>query len=136
MIRYALRCDRDHDFDMWFADSATYDALARDSHVACPDCGSTGVRKALMAPGVATRAAASRTLAPRDLMRKVAQYRATVMAGTTDVGRRFPEQARDMHEGLIDPAPIRGQATVEEAKSLVEDGIAVLPVPPEPPKEN
>jgi len=135
MIRYALRCDTGHDFDMWFADSATYDALARDNHVACPDCGSTAVEKALMAPGVATRSR-PQTLAPRDLMKKVARYRAKVMAETTDVGRRFPEKARDMHEGLIENAPIRGQATPDEAKSLVEDGIAVLPIPPEPPKEN
>jgi len=135
MIRYALRCDRDHDFDMWFADSATYDALAQDNHVSCPECGSTAVKKALMAPGVATRAKAQ-TLAPREMMKKVAEYRAKVMAETTDVGRRFPEKARDMHEGLIENAPIRGQATPDEAKSMVDDGIAILPVPPEPPKEN
>ena len=139
MIRYALRCDTGHHFDMWFADSDTFDALSRDRHVSCPDCGSTAVTKALMAPGIAKRSAdqaVSNVPAPREIARKIAEYRAKVMAETTDVGRRFPEQARDMHEGVIEHAPIRGQATPDEARSLVEDGVSILPVPPEPPKEN
>jgi len=139
MIRYALRCDKAHDFDMWFADSATYDALARDSHVACPECGSTGVEKALMAPGVAKKQSSQQmtnTPAPREIAKMITRYRAKVMAETTDVGRTFPDKVRDMHEGVIDHAPIRGQATPDEVKSLVDDGIGILPVPPEPPKEN
>ncbi len=139
MIRYALRCDRNHDFDMWFADSATYDALAQGSHVACPECGSTVVEKALMAPGLAKAQKPqqmSNTPAPRDIAKMITEYRAKVLAETTDVGRRFPEKVRDMHEGVIDQAPIRGQTTPDEAKALLDDGIAILPVPPEPPKEN
>ena len=139
MIRYSLRCDQAHDFDMWFADSGTYDSLARDGHVSCPECGSTVVAKALMAPGIATRSSAAPVTnvpAPREIARKIAAYRAKVMAETTDVGRRFPEQARDMHEGIVEYSPIRGHATPDEAKSLIEDGVTILPVPPEPPKEN
>ncbi len=139
MIRYALRCDQAHDFDMWFADSDTFDALARASHVSCPECGSTAVTKALMAPGVTKSQksqAMTNTPAPREIAKMITEYRTKVMAETTDVGRKFPEQVRDMHEGLIDHTPIRGQATPDEAKSLVEDGIGILPVPPEPPKEN
>ncbi len=139
MIRYSLRCDQDHDFDMWFADSDTFDALAREDHVSCPECGSTAVKKALMAPGV-TKGRASQTMtntpAPREIARMINEYRTRVMAETTDVGRKFPEQVRDMHEGVIDHTPIRGHATPDEAKSLIDDGIAILPVPPEPPKEN
>jgi len=124
---------------MWFADSATYDVLARDHHVSCPECGSTQVEKALMAPGVATSQrpqAMSNTPAPRDIAKMITQYRAKVMAETTDVGRNFPEKVRDMHEGVAEYAPVRGHATPDEAKSLLDDGIAILPVPPEPPKEN
>ncbi len=139
MIRYSLRCEQGHAFDMWFADGATYDALAGEGHVSCPECGSARVEKALMAPGIPRKGAAqamSNAPAPREVARMISRYRAKVMAETTDVGRRFPEKVRDMHEGLIDHAPIRGEATPDEAKSLAEDGIAILPVPPEPPKEN
>jgi len=139
MIRYSLRCEQDHDFDMWFADSATFDALVQDDHVMCPECGSAQVRKALMAPGIAKgqqARAVPDAPARREIAKMISEYRAKVMAETTDVGRRFPEKVRDMHEGLIDHAPVRGQATPEEAKSLVEDGIGILPIPVEPPKEN
>jgi hypothetical protein len=139
MIRYDLKCDAGHAFDMWFADSATYDTLAAAGHVACPECGSARVEKALMAPGVSTRGRSqpmSNMPAPREIARKIAAYREKVMAETTDVGRDFPEQARDMHEGTRDHAPIRGQATPDEARALHEEGVPILPVPPEPPKEN
>lgn len=124
---------------MWFADSATYTTLAEAGQVACPECGSVEVEKALMAPGIAKSEkpqAMSNTPAPRDVARMIAAYREKVMAETTDVGRKFPEQVRDMHDGVIEHAPIRGHATPDEAKSLVEEGIPILPVPPEPPKEN
>jgi hypothetical protein len=135
MIRYTLKCDSKHGFDMWFADSATYDSLVGAGHVACPECGSTDVEKGIMAPNVAARSG-DKTPGPREMMRKLAEYRATVMAETTDVGKAFPEQARDMHEGLIEHAPIRGEASPEDVKSLREEGVPILPVPPEPPKEN
>ena len=135
MIRYTLKCDNKHNFDMWFADSATYDSLAGAGHVACPECGSNDVVKGVMAPNVAAKSD-STTPCPREIMRKMAEYRATVMAETTDVGKAFSDQARDMHEGLMDYAPIRGEVTAEDVKALHEEGVPILPVPPEPPKEN
>ena len=138
MIRYALRCENDHAFDMWFADSDTFDTLARDNHVSCPECASTAIRKAIMAPnvGAKTNKDTAPSLTPREMATKITEFRQKVMAETTDVGDAFAEKARDMHEGLIDHKPIRGQASMDEAKSLVEDGIGIMPIPPEPPKEN
>ena len=62
MIRYALRCDKAHDFESWFADSAAYDKQIKRKLIACPRCGSTKVEKAIMAPrlaGARKRAAAA-----------------------------------------------------------------------------
>ena len=53
MIRYALSCDHDHGFEAWFASSSDYDDQAARGLVECPFCGSTGVRKQVMAPAVA-----------------------------------------------------------------------------------
>lgn len=138
MIRYTLRCTESHSFEMWFKDSATYDQLVAQALVSCPDCGSSEISKAIMAPSIAgTRKETTPTApAPREIMQKIKAYREKVMAETTDVGSRFPQEARDMHEGIADPRPIRGQATAEEAKALQDEGIPVLPIPPEPPKEN
>lgn len=52
MIRYALRCKKDHSFESWFASSDAYDKLAEKKQIACPVCGSRVVEKALMLPGV------------------------------------------------------------------------------------
>ena len=52
MIRYSLVCDRKHDFEIWFKNSADYDQQAKRALVSCPACGSTKVEKALMAPAL------------------------------------------------------------------------------------
>ncbi len=135
MIRFSLKCDQNHAFDMWFADSATYETLVGAGHVACPECGSNDVEKGIMAPNVAAKSGGE-AMGPREIMRKISEYRATVMAETKDVGKAFPEQARDMHEGLIEHTPIRGEATPEDVKALHEEGVPIMPLPPEPPKEN
>ena len=50
MIRYALVCERQHDFESWFQSSAAYDKQVKRGLVACPLCGSMKVEKAIMAP--------------------------------------------------------------------------------------
>ena len=52
-----------------------------------------------------------------------------VVANTEDVGSSFPEEARKMHYGETEVRNIRGHATPEEAEELIEEGIAVMPLP-------
>ena len=52
-----------------------------------------------------------------------------VMANTEDVGQRFAEEARKMHYGESEERGIRGQATPEQTRDLMEEGIAVMPLP-------
>ena len=139
MIRYALSCENGHAFDAWFRSSDDFDRQAEAGAVGCPDCASTVVRKALMAPGVPAKAnakAAPAEAGPRAFFNAVRDYRAKVMAGTTDVGEAFPATVREMHDGTREHEPVRGVASPEEAKALKEEGIGILPVPPEPPTEN
>ena len=53
MIRYALVCEKGHDFESWFQDSAAYDKQVKRKLIACPHCGSAKVEKAIMAPRLA-----------------------------------------------------------------------------------
>jgi len=53
MIRYNLVCAKGHEFESWFANSATYDKQARRGLLECPHCGSSKVEKALMTPRLA-----------------------------------------------------------------------------------
>src|SRR5256885_14821687 len=52
MIRYSLVCERKHEFEIWFKNSADYDKQSKRGLVACPSCGSEKVEKALMAPSL------------------------------------------------------------------------------------
>src|SRR5271154_3410435 len=137
MIKYALGCAEGHAFDSWFPDSAAYDKQRKRGFVACPECGSTRVDKAIMAPAVVggERAAveASVELVLDDRRRRAREVllrmRREIEANTDDVGAKFPQTARAIHLGEEPERAIRGRASLAEAKSLLEDGVGVLPLP-------
>lgn len=135
MIRYTLQCDNTHRFEGWFQSSDAFDTQVSLGQVVCPDCGSASVEKSLMAPGIPKKSQES-SIGPREVFNQMRALRSKVLAETDDVGSAFPSQARQMHEGELEHKPIRGNATPDEVKELKEDGIAVMPVPPEPPSEN
>ncbi|MBM3578681.1 MAG: DUF1178 family protein [Alphaproteobacteria bacterium] len=125
MIRYSLICDAGHNFESWFRDSASFDKQAADGRIACPFCESTKIARDVMAPNVAKQ----RDDSARDLRMKLRELHDTVVANTEDVGDRFPEEARAMEDGETERRAIRGRATFEEAKALLEEGIEILPLP-------
>jgi len=130
MIRYDLKCDKGHDFDSWFAGSAAYDRLSASGHVACPDCGSTKVAKALMAPAVASSAPSPSLATPRDPREAaLADLRRKVEESSEYVGLSFAAEARAMHDGHVPERPIHGEARLDEARKLIEDGVPVAPLP-------
>lgn len=132
MIRYDLRCPRGHAFDSWFASSAAYDTLRAAGHVACPDCGATDIDKELMAPALAkAEAAPPRPLAPPEDPRAaaLAALKREIEEKSDYVGLRFAAEARAMHAGEVPARPIHGEARIEEAKKLLEDGVPVAPLP-------
>jgi hypothetical protein len=141
MIKYALVCDKDHGFESWFPSGDSYETQVRRGLIACPTCGSIRVSKAIMAPAVVggqkapkDEVAAAAPVALLDerqqRLREIARHvRREIMTNTDDVGARFPEEARAIHEGDAPARSIRGQATPEEARALIEEGVGVLPMP-------
>lgn len=138
MIRYALECDRGHGFESWFQSAEAFDRVAAAGLVSCPDCGSTRVEKALMAPAVhpGRRSdedgpqAASLTAPPADpRAAALAELRRRVEEGSDYVGMRFAAEARAIHAGEAPERSIWGEARIDEARSLIEDGIPVAPLP-------
>jgi hypothetical protein len=126
MIHYSLVCDAGHGFDGWFRDSETFENQASGRQVACPFCASTQVSRGVMAPHVARGVTDDDA---RRMRRMIEELQEKVVAGTEDVGERFPEEARAIEEGEAERRPIRGRATYEEAKALLEDGIEILAIP-------
>ena len=165
MIHYNLRCHEGHAFDGWFGSSAAFERQQAEAMLTCPACGSADVTRALMAPAVVAKAApasapqAQEIPAPatpeaneppagtpssvallderahrvREMIHAV---RKAVIEHGVDVGRGFADEARKIHYGEAEPRGIYGQAAPEEARSLLEEGIAILPLPAAPEEAN
>jgi hypothetical protein len=142
VIRYTLRCERDHEFDAWFRSIGDYDRAAAGGENACPECGSMKVEKALMAPSVGgtkkgeNRASSDEkmTLAvpdPRSVVMRemIKEFRKRVTENADYVGDKFPEEARKIHYNEVEARGIYGEATPDEARELQEEGIEFQPLP-------
>lgn len=135
MIRYALRCEHEHEFEGWFPSSDGYDEQAARGLVECPVCASRQVRKAIMAPALAgTRKTTSEP--PRHtqsmMMEALARVRGHVEENFDYVGDAFAREARAIHEGRSEHRDIYGEASPGEVRALREDGVPVAPLPPKP----
>lgn len=130
MIVFDLRCGGGHVFEAWFASGAAYDEQRAAGQVSCPLCGDLAVTKAAMAPAVPAKGnAGPPPVVVKALMAKLAAEQARALKDSTWVGSSFPEKARAMHAGEEAHATIHGQATLAEAKALVDEGVPVAPLP-------
>ena len=157
MIRYSLRCQRNHTFESWFQSSSAYESQLKRKLVSCPTCGSDKVEKAIMAPQIASKKGRGRAEpapeqaqveAPatgptplmmaqeRELRVKLRELRDHVIKNADNVGKRFPSEARKMHYGDIEHRPIYGEASPDEARALIEEGVEVSPLPVLPEDRN
>jgi len=124
MIVFDLACAHGHVFEAWFGSSADFEAQGARGLVTCPVCGTPEVTKAVMAPAVAAK---GNRRAP-SLRAKLDEVRRDVEANCDYVGDRFAAEARAAHEGTR-PRGVYGEASREEVKGLVDDGIPVAPLP-------
>jgi hypothetical protein len=127
MIVLNLVCSAGHRFEAWFASAGAFDDQAAAGLVACPHCQNADVSRLPSAPHV-RRGVAAEASAP-DIAAALAQSIAKISANAEDVGTRFPEEARRIHYDEVPKRTIRGQATLGETIELLEEGIAVLPIP-------
>lgn len=139
MIRYALICDREHEFEGWFGASGDFDDQQARGLLSCPTCESLAVRKAIMAPALAGTKKRGQHPAPVQdqamMMEAMGAIRRHVEDNFDDVGDTFAKEARAIHEGRSEDRGIYGQATSQEVRALIEDGVDVAPLPPEAPKK-
>lgn len=156
MIKYALVCERKHNFEVWFSDSADYDKQRKRGLVTCPVCDSKKVEKAIMAPALGRGAKKRRAPAPtetpsalsapepvamispqeQEFRAKLKELRDHLTKNADNVGNKFPEEARKMHYGEIEHRSIYGEATPQEAKDLHDEGIEFHPLPILPDERN
>lgn len=120
MIRYALKCQKDHAFEGWFSSSSDYEEQQESGLLLCPECGSIQIEKAIMAPAV--RSSNKRAAIAEAIRNEIAE-------NCDDVGDKFSEEARAMYYGEKPSRGIYGQATAKQAKDMLEEGIPALPLP-------
>jgi hypothetical protein len=158
MIRYNLRCEKGHSFESWFQSSSAYESQEKRKLVSCPACGSVKVERAIMAPQIVSKkgreaavpapveASTTETAAQGstpllmaqeiELRAKIKELRDHIVKNADNVGERFPNEARKMHYGDIEHRPIYGEASPEEARSLIDEGVEVSPLPVLPDDRN
>jgi hypothetical protein len=162
MIRYSLACERRHTFDIWFKNSADYDKQSKRGLVTCPECGSAKIEKSLMTPALGRSAkkgvkaatpepattpdqpAAAEDKSPVAMMSpqekefrvKLKELRDHLTKNAENVGGRFPEEARKMHYGEQEHRSIYGEASPQEAKELLDEGVELHPLPVLPDERN
>ena len=152
MILYQLNCERQHSFEAWFKDGETCDRQLKRKTMECPSCGSTKVAKALMAPRIGGKKSNSTELVPvapipvpapaaapapagkmavmpAELRQVLKEVRRQIEANCDYVGDKFADEARKIHEGESEARGIYGEATEDEHRELIEDGIDVARVP-------
>ena len=141
MIAYQLACARGHEFEGWFSNSAAFESQESRGELACPMCGDTHVKKSIMAPSVKasvtkakgkTEAPTLNAPDPQKVRQFMAGYRKFIEENADYVGPKFPEEARKIHYGEAEERHIYGESTVKEARELIEEGIDVAPMPPDP----
>jgi hypothetical protein len=154
MIRYTLRCEHNHTFESWFQSSSAYETQVKRKLVGCPVCDSHKIEKAIMAPRVIGKKAAVASAPPppaeaapaaptpllmaqeREMRAKLKELRDHIVKNADNVGERFPAEARKMHYGDIEHRPIYGEASPEEARALIDEGVEVSPLPVLPDDRN
>jgi hypothetical protein len=153
MIKYRLICGEKHPFDSWFASADAFESLRSAGLVSCAICGSTEVEKAIMAPSVRTATSqtapdgealpeATPTATPAEpaetrplstpasaAERAMSELRKKIEANSDYVGPDFAREARAIHDGEAPRRSIHGEANARDAKGLIDDGIAVVPLP-------
>jgi len=147
MIHYNLICDSDHEFDSWFASSKAFDELKQSGLVTCPYCNSGKIEKSLMAPSIPAKANKAPSLPAKEqavsqsllstnndpIMKQLAEnirkLRQHVSENAEYVGKDFAKTAREIHYEEQPARGIYGEASLDEAKSLLEEGVEVMPLP-------
>jgi hypothetical protein len=143
MIQFTLKCDKDHRFDSWFKSAAAFDALAQAGHLSCAVCGSSSVSKGIMAPRVTTGkqdapqkpdVSKSTSMAvlsepQTEVEKAISALRKKVEASSEYVGTDFVKQARAMHAGEVPERSIYGEARLDQAKALADEGVRLMPLP-------
>ena len=131
MIKYNLICECGKDFESWFSSSAEYDVLKKRKLVSCIYCNSTLVKKSIMSPNlpIKSQKKSKKVQLEQNIKKQLLNFRKYIEKNFTNVGEKFPQEARKIHYDKKTSKGIYGMATPEETSELIEEGIEVDSIP-------
>ena len=131
MIKYNLICKCGESFESWFLNSFKFDYLCKKKLVKCIYCGSSSVKKSVMAPNLSSKSNKifKKTKLERDIKKQLIDVRKYIEKNCKNVGDNFTREARSIHYDKKTSKGIYGRATPEETSELLEEGIEVATIP-------
>ena len=127
MIIYELECAGGHTFEGWFRGKEELDSEKAAGRLSCPACGDSEVR-VLPSGGHVGRSRGETGSGPDTaaIFKILGQF---LEKNFDNVGPDFTEEALKMHFGEIDTRNIRGTATPDEEKELLQEGVEFVKFP-------
>ena len=131
MIKYNLICKCGKNFDSWFSTSREYEILKKRKLISCIYCNSTLVEKSIMSPNLGNKSnkLAKENKIKKNIKKQLLNFRKYIEKNFTNVGEKFPQEARKIHYDKKTSKGIYGMATPEETSELIEEGIEVDSIP-------
>ncbi len=134
MIKYKLICEKNHEFESWFADSREFDNLKRRNLLDCIFCSSKNIKKSIMSPMISNVKKIKEKnndfgILLKNEKKRLFQIRKYVEKNFEYVDKNFSQKVRDIYYDKKNKKTIYGITTPEERKELAEEGIDLLSIP-------
>ena len=134
MIKYNLKCDRDHEFESWFFDSKEFDKLKKKKLLECIYCSSNKIQKSIMSPMISGAKLQEENMGLRDQKLldekdKLLKLRGYIEKNFEFVGNKFSEKVREIYYDQKTKKSIYGTTTPKQRKELSEEGINLISIP-------
>ncbi len=134
MIKYILRCSKDHEFESWFSNSKEFEKLNKRNLLECIYCSSKKITKSIMAPMISCSKNKydQVELIDKELKsekHKLLKLRKYIENNFEYVGKNFSKKVRDIYYDKKNRKAIYGTTTTKEREELKEEGIDLISIP-------
>lgn len=133
MIKYNLKCHKNHEFESWFSNSKEFDKLNKKNLLECIYCSSKKIKKSIMAPMITNSRKEEQIEIINSEFKKekneLLKLRKYIEKNFDYVGKDFSKKVREVYYDKKNKRAIYGKATPEEKKELADEGIDLLSIP-------
>ena len=137
MIVFNLTCERcEYSFEGWFDNTKTFNTQKKRKLINCPNCESSNITKALVAPNIPRKTNSKIVKNKKTLASNIKKIKKIVEENFDYVGDNFSEEAKKIKYGETKDRPIYGEATIEQTKELIDEEINITPLPFQSNKKN